>query len=98
MVLLWKVESAVLLLFAVTIVPLLLTVEWSCLMEWRLKHQLQQRQSLIHAQLDQLSPQEPQYWQTLQLLADDQGVSEGDQSIAVAFGSLPLLQCDAAKI
>jgi len=81
MILLWKVESAVLLLFAVTIVPLLLTVEWSCLMEWRLKHQLQQRQSLIHAQLDQLSPQEPQYWQTLLLLAEDQRVRNEDRPV-----------------
>ena len=71
MLLLWKVESAALLFFALTIVPLLLTVEWNCLMEWKLKHQLQHRQRLIHARLDQLSPQESQYWQTLLLLAND---------------------------
>lgn len=71
MILLWKIESAALLFFALTIVPLLLTVEWNCLMEWKLKHQLQKRQCLIHARLDQLSPQEPQYWQTLLLLANN---------------------------
>lgn len=71
MILWWTVESMALLVCAVTILPLLLIVEWNCLTEWKFKHQLHQRQSRIHAQLDQLSPQEPNYWQTLLLLADD---------------------------
>jgi len=76
LILLWKVETTVLLIVAVTIVPLLLTVEWRCLTEWKFQHQLKQRQRMIHAHLDQLSPQEPQYWQTLLLLADGSGASK----------------------